>query len=165
MASAVSYTPQSKELADGVCVVSVALKKKWARSATYWVEIWKVPVKSITFWFAVRRWGFIRKGEQRNEKVSGEIPSRRMTSFTSAYRDFQEMLEHQINDEKGYEVDTAITSPKEVDFSLTEVETFINKHRWATESVHVEPDIEQVEEVQLPKFAEAVRKRKKDALW
>jgi len=168
MASAVNYTPQSKELAGGVCVVSVALKKKWARPATYWIDIWKVSVKNLTFWYAMRRWFFIRKGEQKNEKVQGEIPGQRRTSFALAQRDFQDLLEKQINDdEKGYEVDTAITAPTEVDFSLVEVEKFINAYRWSSkESVYVESELEpEPEQPQLNKFADAVKKRKKDALW
>lgn len=165
MASAVNYTPQSKELSSGVCVVSVALKKKWARSATYWVDIWKVPFKATVFWYAVRRWSFVRKGESKNEKVQGEIPGSRRTSFGLVVEDFKDLLELQINDEKGYEVDTAITAPKEVDSGLAEVEKFINAYRWSSrESVHVEPEPEP-EQPQLAKFAEAVKKRKKDASW
>jgi hypothetical protein len=173
------YIPQSKELAGGTCVVSVGLKKKWARTATYWIEIWKVPFKAVTLWYAVRRWFFIRRGESKNEKVEGEIPSTRCTSFTTAQQHFQDLMEKQIaDDNKGYVVDTAITSSQEIGTGAAEVEAFIDKLRWTSEESKEEPEVDtsafdsrlrknQKTKVQSKKeiFSDAVKKRKKDAQW
>lgn len=175
-----TYIPETKALADGHCIVSVALKKQWARSASYWVEVWVTEKKAIQFYYVLRRWNFMRRTEGGNERVKGEVPSQRLTTLTQSFRDFQELTETKLGED--YVVDTAITRPDLTRHSLTAFEEKIDEWRYpgkALQATSAGPEVEVVggkkskrkkkqakkEEKPKDKFQDAVKRRKKDAMW
>lgn len=171
-----TYIPETKALADGRCLVSVALKKQWARSASYWVEVWVVDKKKVQFYYALRRWSFMRRGEAGNERVKGEVPGQRHTTLTSAFMQFQDLTKDKLDQD--YVVDTAITRPDLTEQPLTAFEEQIDEWRYPGKELQTKSDGPEVEVVggkrkkkqkkeEKPKdtFKDAVSRRKKDAMW
>lgn len=171
-----TYIPETKALADGRCLVSVSLKKQWARSASYWVEVWAVEKKQVQFFYALRRWSFLRRTESGNERVKGEVPGQRHTTLTNTFLSFKELTEAKLSED--YVVDTAMTRPDLTQQNLTEFEKQVDEWRYPGKALQARSDGPEVEVTQgrkkkskkkeeKPKdtFKSAVSRRKKDAMW
>jgi hypothetical protein len=106
------------ELAGAHLLVSVEMKKSWAKKPTYWIEIYGkhgAGMKIVRF-YVWRQWSFVKGSmfDTNREVVEGGylIPNF-MTSFMAAVDAAVEVAEKQVQ-EKGYEVANVLV-PEEVD--------------------------------------------------
>lgn len=105
--------PTVPELSNSIVLVSVGLKKKWAKSSSYWIEIYGKPghhpggleSKPIRF-FLYRQWAFIKgsmMSEQKELIEGGALHPSLITKFDLAVQGLLAYARKQIL-EKGYEV-------------------------------------------------------------
>ena len=141
-----------KDLKDGATVATIALRKDWSKSPSYWITIWAVPRGALNFWYAVRTWKFKREGKE----VAGEALGDRYTSVTSAVAAAEGYLSDKMG--MGYVVHGATRNP---DFEgsheiLASLET--------TMSVSL-GDHHQKDPEAKNKFEQAKAKRVREARW
>jgi hypothetical protein len=83
-------------LRGGVLILSIALRKDFARKPAYWVEIYRTthPTAKFHRYFVVRQWGFIKR--ETSETVQGENVMRPLTGLQSALSAAKESLDAKI---------------------------------------------------------------------
>ena len=125
--------PKALDIKDGILALKICLKKSWSRIATYWIEVWKVPLKTpdplrfIYQWADVRSWKFTRHG---TEIVEGSIPcSVGKSSFLLSLEQAIVSVDQQL--ERDYFVDTIYHNLDSFDVDNQYPEVLKQAKRWS----------------------------------
>jgi len=166
---------ESPELAKGTIVLTVELKKSWARTPTYWVSLVSVPTGPLTLWYAVRHWKFRRRED--NQEVKGESLSERQLSIKRGLMVVESLLQTKLNDADYVVHNLKIEAPvrddlkPDVDAFCATLQKMLPSaaQRLVSNGVEVifpELNKEATEsEDQASAFAAAVKRRKREAKW
>lgn len=152
------------DLEGATAIATVALRKSWAKKATYWVTLFKVPVAATSIWVVMKSWKFPRG----TEVVQGSSEAYRGGGIVYAIESIQEVVEDKVQGGADYLVNhfsTAEDIPADESATLNSLTNYLDSMcRTAAAGPTRKPEPAKSEE-SVSEFAEAMKRRKKGAYW
>lgn len=183
--------PDLPELKDSQRILSISLKKSWARTPSYWVEVYGkflppatlVHVKKISRYYVYRQWSFIKGngfGSGKRELVDGYILDPNLITNVNVLAGITSDYLEKLLIDKRYEIDN-IEFPPVVDTEPTEpgvVEVLSrlskisekmlqlqNVENSLNDQVEIDNAVKKVYGKKKEDFWDTVRQRERKAKW
>jgi hypothetical protein len=150
-------------LSGATAIATVALRKTWAKKATYWVTLFKLPVAATSVWVVMKSWKFPRG----TEIIQGNAEAYRGSGIIPAFDHMQEVIEEKVRGGADYLVSHLVTTegiPSDEELMMTQLTQFLSslcEPKWGFEHEIAKAEKEKPES----EFAEAMKRRKKGAYW